>query len=134
MLKRVHPFRPKPPHRLLHFLPRRRLGVMQYVIHSELLPFEFPHLMERQYIHALDVPKTPGEPRDLLYFIHRVCPAGHQDKTNPDAPAKTFKTNRCCTKGSPPLSVTPPFITASPWRYCLITSTARSTDTGTPFV
>jgi hypothetical protein len=36
--------------------------------------------------------------------------------------------------GSPPLSVKPPSITFSPWRYLPSSSAARVTETGMPLV
>src|SRR5215831_15661217 len=50
----------------------------------------------------------------------------------PLAAASSLTMKRSCISGSPPLKVTPPFMTLSPLEYLRSSSVARCTDTGMP--
>ena len=52
----------------------------------------------------------------------------------PFAAVNSFTAKRCCMRASPPLSVKPPDMTLSPWRYLRSSSVARAIVTGIPFV
>src|SRR6516225_54244 len=68
----------------VHCFTRGRLRVTHFVIHPQLLPLKPAHLVERQYVHTLDVPETRRESRHSIYFFHIVGPAGHDDEADPD--------------------------------------------------
>src|SRR6185503_17322902 len=64
------------------------LGVPEFIIHPELLPFEAAHLVKRQHVHPLNVAQSRRESRDALDLGHVIRPAGHEHETNPDRLAR----------------------------------------------
>src|SRR5262245_56358836 len=48
---------------------RWRLGLVELVLDSELLPLEAPELVERQHLYALHVAQIGGEFRDLADVV-----------------------------------------------------------------
>src|SRR5512138_216849 len=82
----VQPHRPEPGEDFLDFLARRRLRLLELIIHSKPLPFEAAQLMERQHVHAVDVAQARGEVRDLPDLLQVIRPAGYDYEANPGGP------------------------------------------------
>jgi hypothetical protein len=69
---------------MFDLLARWRLCFLQRVIESESLPLVLAHLMERQYLDALDIPQTRRKLRDSPDNLLSVGQAGYQDEADPD--------------------------------------------------